>query len=76
LNIYRPVIENANKVAPTFSKLFKEMILITSQEKPILRSGKGTVMRKLSLQIYNDEIEALYEQLSLNATMLALNFID
>jgi hypothetical protein len=35
------------------------MILITSEEKPLPRAGKGTVMRKLGLQIYNDEIEAL-----------------
>jgi len=59
LSIYRPIIENANKVAPAFSKLFKEMILITPEEKPLPRAGKGTVMRKLALQVYNDEIEAL-----------------
>jgi hypothetical protein len=59
LSIYRPIIENANRVAPAFSKLFKEMILITSEEKPLPRAGKGTVMRKLSLQVYNEEIEAL-----------------
>ena len=58
-NLYRPIIENANKIAPAFSKLFKEMILITSEDKPLPRAGKGTVMRKLALQVYNDEIEAL-----------------
>jgi len=35
------------------------MILITSGEKPLPRAGKGTVMRKLALQVYNDEIEGL-----------------
>jgi len=59
LSLYRPIIENANKVAPAFSKLFKEMILIASEEKPLPRAGKGSVMRKLALQVYNDEIEAL-----------------
>ncbi|KAG6831500.1 putative NRPS-like protein biosynthetic cluster [Tephrocybe sp. NHM501043] len=55
-----PVIEEANKVAPTFSRIFKEMILITSSDKPLPRTGKGTVMRKLALKAYDDEIEGLY----------------
>jgi len=55
----RPVIEEANKVAPAFSRIFKEMILITSRDKPLPRAGKGTVLRKVSLQSYDSEIEAL-----------------
>ncbi|KAG6834086.1 hypothetical protein H0H93_012056, partial [Arthromyces matolae] len=43
------VIEEANKVAPAFSRLFKEMILFTSKDKPLPRTGKGTVMRKAAL---------------------------
>ncbi|KAF8974264.1 hypothetical protein BDZ97DRAFT_1772696 [Flammula alnicola] len=31
-----------------------------AQNKPLPRAGKGTVMRKLALQVYNEEIEALY----------------
>ncbi|KAG6906942.1 putative NRPS-like protein biosynthetic cluster [Tephrocybe rancida] len=54
------VIEEANKVAPTFSRIFKEMILITSRDKPLPRTGKGTVMRKMALKAYDDEIEGLY----------------
>lgn len=55
----RPVIEEANKMAPAFSRIFKEMILITSKTKPLPRTGKGTVMRKMGLKIYDEEIEAL-----------------
>ena len=55
----RPIIEEANKVAPAFSKIFKEMILITSKNKPLPRAGKGTVMRKLAVMSYEQEIEAL-----------------
>ncbi|KAG6852049.1 nonribosomal peptide synthetase, partial [Blastosporella zonata] len=55
----RSVIEEANKVAPTFSRIFKEMILITSRDKPLPRTGKGTVMRKMALKAYNEEIEGL-----------------
>ncbi|KAF5371510.1 hypothetical protein D9615_009619 [Tricholomella constricta] len=56
-----PTIEEANKAAPAFSRIFKEMILITSKGKPLPRAGKGTVMRKASLNLYDEEIEALYQ---------------
>ncbi|KNZ79425.1 L-aminoadipate-semialdehyde dehydrogenase large subunit [Termitomyces sp. J132] len=54
------VIEEANKIAPAFSRIFKEMILFTSKDKPLPRAGKGTVMRKMALKTYDDEIEGLY----------------
>lgn len=55
----RSIVEEANKVAPTFSRIFKEMILVTSATKPLARTGKGTVMKKMSLKAYDEEIEAL-----------------
>ncbi|KAG6899435.1 hypothetical protein C0993_010310 [Termitomyces sp. T159_Od127] len=59
-NMLWSVIEEANKVAPAFSRIFKEMILITSKGKPLPRTGKGTVMRKMALKAYENEIEKLY----------------
>ncbi|KAF7321145.1 General substrate transporter [Mycena chlorophos] len=56
-----PIIEQANQNAPNFSRIFKEMILFTPAEKPLPRTGKRTVMRKLALQLYADEIDALYK---------------
>jgi hypothetical protein len=55
----RPTIDEANKVAPSFSRIFKELILVTHKDKPLPRAGKGTVMRKAALKEYHDEIEAL-----------------
>ncbi|KAG5652630.1 putative secondary metabolism biosynthetic enzyme [Sphagnurus paluster] len=56
-----PTIEEANKAGPTFSRIFKEMILITSKDKPLPRTGKGTIMRKAALTLYEKEIDALYD---------------
>ncbi|KNZ78390.1 L-aminoadipate-semialdehyde dehydrogenase [Termitomyces sp. J132] len=56
-----PSIEEANGGAPTFSRIFKEMILFTSSEKPLPRTGKGTVMRQAALESYAAEIGALYD---------------
>lgn len=59
-NLVWPIVEEANKVAPAFSRVFKELILISDPNKPLPRAGKGTIMRKAALAEYNDEIEGLY----------------
>ncbi|TCD65529.1 putative PKS/NRPS-like protein biosynthetic cluster [Steccherinum ochraceum] len=56
-----PYIEEANKLAPSFARIFKEMILVTKPDKPMQRAAKGTVMRKLILASYANEIQRLYE---------------
>jgi hypothetical protein len=55
----RPIVEEANKDAAAFSRIYKEMIIFTSPSKPFPRSAKGTVMRKAALALYDEEIEAL-----------------
>ena len=58
-HVDRRNVEEANKEAPTFSRIFKEMILVTSKEKPMLRAGKGTVIKKATMKLYESEIDAL-----------------
>ncbi|KAJ7339755.1 hypothetical protein DFH08DRAFT_915701 [Mycena albidolilacea] len=55
-----PIIEEANENAPAFSRIFKEMILIASADKPLPRAGKGTVQFKAAISLYAPEIESLY----------------
>ena len=52
-------MDRANKAAAAFSRIFKEMILIASKDKPLLRTAKGTVARKMALKAYDSEIESL-----------------
>ncbi|KAJ3821631.1 putative aminoadipate reductase [Lentinula raphanica] len=54
------LVEDANRIAPAFSKIFKEMILIASPDKPLPRVGKGTVARKAALALYESEINEIY----------------
>ncbi|KAG6853021.1 putative NRPS-like protein biosynthetic cluster [Blastosporella zonata] len=61
-----PIIEEANKVAPAFSRIFKELILVTSDKKPLPRTAKGTVMRKAALVLYDTEIAELYDTVDSN----------
>jgi long-subunit acyl-CoA synthetase (AMP-forming) len=54
-----PAVEEANRTAPAFGRVFKEMILVTKPEKPLPRVGKGSVSRKGALLCYDEEIHAL-----------------
>ncbi|KAH7929522.1 putative aminoadipate reductase [Leucogyrophana mollusca] len=56
-----PWVEEANKTAPAFSRIFKDMIIVTRSDKPMPRAGKGTVQKKSALQLYDAEINVLYE---------------
>ncbi|KAI6042365.1 acetyl-CoA synthetase-like protein [Pisolithus marmoratus] len=59
-NLIWPSIEEANKDAPNFSRIFKEIMLVTSRDKP--------VTKKATLCPYESEINALYESVEASAT--------
>ncbi|KAF8185750.1 acetyl-CoA synthetase-like protein [Pholiota molesta] len=63
-NLVWPTVEKANQIAPSFSKIFKEMILVTDKAKPLVLAGKGTILKKPSLVLYAAEIEALYKTIA------------
>ena len=56
---FRSLIIEANSKTPSFSKIYKEMILVTDKSRPLPRAGKSTVLRKAALKEYYDEIERL-----------------
>lgn len=56
-----PSVEKANTTAPAHAHIEKHMILITSPDKPMVRSGKGTIQRAGTLAEYSAEIDQLYQ---------------
>jgi thioester reductase-like protein/acyl-CoA synthetase (AMP-forming)/AMP-acid ligase II/aryl carrier-like protein len=56
-----PSIQEANKKSPSHGRIHRHMILFTAPDKPMCRAGKGTVQRKLTTDLYQKEIDALYE---------------
>ncbi|KZT28824.1 putative aminoadipate reductase [Neolentinus lepideus HHB14362 ss-1] len=60
-NMIWPIVEEANEDSPAFSRIFKEMILVTASDKPMHRAAKGTVIRKSTIAAYAKEIDELYE---------------
>ncbi|KAJ7085159.1 putative nonribosomal peptide synthetase [Mycena belliarum] len=55
------VVEEANKDAPAFSRIYKEMILVVDPGKPMVRAPKGTVIKKRTIALYDEEIARLYD---------------
>ncbi|KAI0769296.1 acetyl-CoA synthetase-like protein [Trametes elegans] len=59
-----PTVERANAFAPSHSRLFKEMIIVTTPGRPFHYTAKGTPRRHVSLADYTAEIEALYNRVA------------
>jgi hypothetical protein len=63
-----PIVQEANKIAPAFSKVPKALILLAPPEKPFCRAGKGTVQRQNTVKEYSQELDELFS--SQEATLL------
>ncbi|RYP70035.1 hypothetical protein DL771_005726 [Monosporascus sp. 5C6A] len=61
LNTIWPSVQAANKHGPSYGRIHRDMIIFTLPGKPMLRAGKGTVQRKMTLDLYAAELDALYE---------------
>nr|UXY92114.1 ATP/NADPH-dependent carboxylic acid reductase [Trametes cinnabarina] len=57
-----PSIEKMNAYAPSHSRVFKEMIMVTHPNKPLEYTAKGTPRRQVCIAAYNEEIDALYKR--------------
>ncbi|KAI0318579.1 acetyl-CoA synthetase-like protein [Amylostereum chailletii] len=56
-----PTVIKVNEHAPTHSRIFKEMIMVTRPNKLMEFTPKGTPRRHVSLRSYDQEIDALYD---------------
>ncbi|KAI1747021.1 hypothetical protein F4782DRAFT_522771 [Xylaria castorea] len=57
-----PLVEKSNLLVPGQGRVQKTMFLCASSDKPFVRTGKGTIVRKLTEEAYNEEIDRLYSQ--------------
>ncbi|KAL3492079.1 putative NRPS-like enzyme [Aspergillus germanicus] len=62
-------VEEANALCPTHARVSKSKILILDPARPMLRAGKGTVQRAGTVQLYQDEIDALYADTNVESTV-------
>ncbi|KAI0784440.1 male sterility protein-domain-containing protein, partial [Abortiporus biennis] len=64
-----PTVERMNEFAPQHSRLFKEMIIVSTPNKPFTHTAKRTVRRPAVIKEYDPEIEALYQRVENMANM-------
>ena len=58
-----PKFEQANEAGPVYGRLAKELVVLTKKGKPMARAGgKDTVQRKRSIDMYEEEIEQVYQR--------------
>ncbi|ETW76160.1 tridomain enzyme adenylation-thiolation-dehydrogenase [Heterobasidion irregulare TC 32-1] len=62
-NIIWPSVEKLNQFAPAHSRLFKEMIIVSSPSKPFEYTLKGTPRRPIVIKAYEQEINDLYNSI-------------
>jgi len=55
-----PVIQDANQLCPVYAKITEEHILLVAPHKPMARAAKGTVQRKATTQLYEEELDQLF----------------
>jgi thioester reductase-like protein/aryl carrier-like protein len=65
-----PTVEEANAQCPAHARVSKSKILVLDPEKPMPRASKGTVQRSRTLQLYAEEIDALYSETDTQSTLL------
>ncbi|TVY15970.1 Non-canonical non-ribosomal peptide synthetase FUB8 [Lachnellula arida] len=55
-------VEEANACVPEHARVSRDNLVVATHERPFVRASKGTVVRKLTLALYRDEIERVYER--------------
>lgn len=55
-----PIVDEANRTYPVDERVSKSHILLTNPQKPVKRTAKGTVQRRLTLKQYEHEFDELY----------------
>ena len=58
-------IVKGNKIMPKFANLSSDRLVFIKPEKPMLRAGKGSIIRSRTIDLYEDEITELYQEAGL-----------
>lgn len=59
-----PRVEQANALVPGPGRVGRGMVICASPDKALIRTGKGTIVRKLTEELYEEEISKLYSSSS------------
>lgn len=68
-----PRVDEANSHISGQGRVLRGMVLCATPDKPFDRTGKGTIVRKLTEESYSDEIEHLYSSSSDQDKVVTVN---
>ncbi|KAI4594973.1 putative secondary metabolism biosynthetic enzyme [Pestalotiopsis sp. 9143b] len=55
-----PGIQEANKLIPGQGRVAQDKVICASPDKPFTRTGKATIVRSLTEEVYENDLEGLY----------------
>jgi acyl-coenzyme A synthetase/AMP-(fatty) acid ligase len=53
------VVEEVNQTSPVYARVERDMILVVKE--PFLQTAKGTIQKKAMLELYQEQLDELYE---------------
>lgn len=56
-----PLVEHANQETVQHGRISRDLLVLSNPAKPFLRAGKGTIQRAMTVKLYQEEIDAMYE---------------
>lgn len=56
-----PAIEASNATMPSHGRIARSKIMLAKVDKPFVRAGKGTIVRRLNEAAYRGELDKLYD---------------
>ena len=56
-----PVVEEANLSCPAYAVMKRDKVLFTDSTRPMGRAAKGTVQRSATVQLYEKELDELFD---------------
>ena len=71
-----PLVEKANLLVPGQGRITRSKIFVAAVDKPFPRAAKGTIIRKLTEQAYESEIDALYTDSIVNHHSMSLPVLE
>lgn len=57
-----PLVEQANEETVQHGRISRDLLVLSNPAKPFLRAGKGTVQRALTVKMYEEDINKMYEK--------------
>jgi hypothetical protein len=59
------VVEEVNETSPVYARVDKDMVLVV--EEPFLQTAKGSIQKKAMLDLYQKELDCLYERVAMTS---------